>query len=229
MAYTKTTWVNGVTQRNAANFNHMEDGIEANDIAIGKVAVDIADAYSTAKTYAVGDYCINANTLYKCNTDIIVPEAWTASHWTATTIEAELNAKIATVNDTIDDMKDTTLSGSLANQISTLNNNLTDTSSYFTPSNNYFDVTLVVKQSAYVFSMSALAIVTHAVPNNAVVELPIQISNCDDINVYTQAFTNTGIAYAVSKNSDQKLQIENYTGAEIPVGAQLKINLTMVK
>lgn len=34
MSYKKTDWQNGITQLNAQNMNHIEDGIEANDAAI---------------------------------------------------------------------------------------------------------------------------------------------------------------------------------------------------
>lgn len=58
---------------------------------------NISDAYSST-TYDVGDYCIYQNTLYKCNTAITVAEAWTAAHWTATTVGAELLAIINRVS-----------------------------------------------------------------------------------------------------------------------------------
>lgn len=70
----------------------------------------ISDAYDNTATYAVGDYCIHENTLYRCTTDISSPEEWTAAHWTATTMAAEdkeiksslsqFTTKFATVNNT---------------------------------------------------------------------------------------------------------------------------------
>lgn len=48
----------------------------------GDVA-NIADAYSTSATYAVGDYCIYSSQLYRCTTAITTAEAWTAAHWSA--------------------------------------------------------------------------------------------------------------------------------------------------
>ena len=35
ISYTKTNWVNNVTKLNADNMNHIENGIEAIDIALG--------------------------------------------------------------------------------------------------------------------------------------------------------------------------------------------------
>ena len=43
----------------------------------------IASEYSSSQTYAVGDYCYHAGTLYRCTTAIATAEAWTAGHWTA--------------------------------------------------------------------------------------------------------------------------------------------------
>ena len=55
----------------------------------------VADEYSAAITYEVGDYCIRDNALYKCTG--ATSGAWDASKWTATTIGSELDA----VNDKI--------------------------------------------------------------------------------------------------------------------------------
>ena len=65
-----------------------------------------ADTYSK-KTYAVGDYCIYENALYKCNTAISSAEEWTAGHWTKTTIANELKSivgSVATVNNAITEL-----------------------------------------------------------------------------------------------------------------------------
>lgn len=62
---------------------------------------NIADAYSTSATYALGDYCIYNSQLYRCTTAITTAEAWTAAHWTAvqlgddtSTLRSALNASI---------------------------------------------------------------------------------------------------------------------------------------
>ena len=60
---------------------------------ISQIAGDLSDAYSSSRTYAVGDLCILGNLLYKCNTAITTPEAWTPAHWVATTIADEIAAK----------------------------------------------------------------------------------------------------------------------------------------
>lgn len=55
-----------------------------------------ADVYDDTATYAVGDYCIHNNTLYKCTTAIITAEAWNVNHWTDTSIAEELDGKADT-------------------------------------------------------------------------------------------------------------------------------------
>lgn len=93
-------------------------GTGALDAAQGKVLKDLvesvlgqqADIYSK-KTYAVGDYCIYENALYKCNTAISSAEEWTAGHWTKTTIAAELKnivGSVATVNNAITELNSKT-------------------------------------------------------------------------------------------------------------------------
>lgn len=66
------------------------------DAAMG--AARSADPYSAAKTYAVGDYCTRDGALFKCTVAITAPEAWTAGHWAATSVAAELLAIIASLS-----------------------------------------------------------------------------------------------------------------------------------
>lgn len=50
----------------------------------------ISDAYDDTATYAVGDYCIYNDTLYRCNTAIATPEAFTPAKWDATKAANEI-------------------------------------------------------------------------------------------------------------------------------------------
>lgn len=63
-----------------------------NDTKLNKTVV--SDVYDATSTYAVGDYCIYGNTLYKCTTAISTAEAWNSAHWTATTIATELASRL---------------------------------------------------------------------------------------------------------------------------------------
>ena len=61
--------------------------------------------YNASKTYAVGDYASYGTALYKCNTAIATPEAWTSSHWTNITAQikiVELGSRILGLNSTYD-------------------------------------------------------------------------------------------------------------------------------
>ena len=49
----------------------------------------IAEEYDSTSTYAVDDYCIYNGALYICSTAIDTAEAWTAAHWTQTTVMDE--------------------------------------------------------------------------------------------------------------------------------------------
>ena len=55
---------------------------------------NISDAYSASSTYKVGELCIYNNALYRCTTAITTAEAWTAAHWTATTIAEEIENRV---------------------------------------------------------------------------------------------------------------------------------------
>lgn len=54
-------------------------------------AANLAPAYSNAATYAVGDLCTYQGKLYSCSTAISTAEDWTAAHWTAVNVSAEIS------------------------------------------------------------------------------------------------------------------------------------------
>ena len=49
----------------------------------------VSDEYSATSTYAVGDYCIHENVLYKCKTAITTGEAFDSNKWIRTTCGTE--------------------------------------------------------------------------------------------------------------------------------------------
>lgn len=60
----------------------------------------ISDKYDSSKTYAVGDYCIYNDTLYKCKTAVTSAEEFDSSKWEATNCGKELvalNSNLLTV------------------------------------------------------------------------------------------------------------------------------------
>lgn len=52
----------------------------------------LADEYSNASTYVVGEYCRYDGQLYRCTTAITTAESWTPAHWTETNIGDELES-----------------------------------------------------------------------------------------------------------------------------------------
>ena len=66
-----------------------------------KVSAMLASEYSSSKTYAVGDYCFHAGTLYECTTAITTAENWTAGHWTAAKLAEDTSALKTALNEDI--------------------------------------------------------------------------------------------------------------------------------
>lgn len=58
------------------------------------LANDIGDAWTAGKTYAVGDYCISANRLYKCKTAHTAGSSLNADYWDAVNIAGEVKNKL---------------------------------------------------------------------------------------------------------------------------------------
>ena len=62
------------------------------------VAGNIANAYSSSASYAVGQYCLYNNNLYRCTTTISTPEAWNGAHWVQVTVGEGLYDKVDKVS-----------------------------------------------------------------------------------------------------------------------------------
>ena len=61
----------------------------------------VSDEYSATNTYAVGDYCIHENVLYKCKTAITTGEAFDSNKWVQTTCGTEFGE----LNSNLTDLK----------------------------------------------------------------------------------------------------------------------------
>ena len=68
-----------------------EQGLQTlvNELETNLVALE----YSTSATYAVGDYCVHDNKMYRCTTAISTAESWNSDHWTLVIISDELKSK----------------------------------------------------------------------------------------------------------------------------------------
>lgn len=62
------------------------------DVSGDSANQNIADAFSTLQTYAVGDYCIYESILYKCTTAIETAGAWDSTKWTPCVVTDEMGS-----------------------------------------------------------------------------------------------------------------------------------------
>jgi hypothetical protein len=70
----------------------------------------LAPEYSSEDTYEVGDYVVHSSRIYKCNTAITTPEAWTAAHWTAAKLAedvSDVKSGINYINDGLESFPET--------------------------------------------------------------------------------------------------------------------------
>lgn len=62
----------------------------------------VAEAYSTSKTYAVGDYVIHDEEFYRCTTAITTAEAFNSAHWTKLVLTDEVSDLKSNFNNCFD-------------------------------------------------------------------------------------------------------------------------------
>lgn len=58
------------------------------------VAGNIASLYSSSARYAIGQFCLYNNNLYRCISTISTPEAWNSAHWSQITVGDALYTKV---------------------------------------------------------------------------------------------------------------------------------------
>ena len=86
-------------QQYAKTNKQLTDDVANKTEAIEATQDMISDAYDSTATYAVGDYCIYENALYKCNT-ASTTGTWDSSKWDAVTVDEEvkeLSKKVKTI------------------------------------------------------------------------------------------------------------------------------------
>lgn len=96
--YDGTNWCMNDVSSNNSIISMLESEVTteatARAVAITQVYSRIAPTYDSTATYRKNDLVIYGEQLYRCNNDITVAEAWTAAHWTATTVAAEREYKL---------------------------------------------------------------------------------------------------------------------------------------
>lgn len=87
-----------------ASYSYDEDlnkatfGIPQGEAGAGAAGV-VASAYSSSKTYKVGDYVLHNSNLYRCITAITTAEAFTAAHWTQIVLADDVSDLKSDLND----------------------------------------------------------------------------------------------------------------------------------
>ena len=71
------------------NMSKIDEQMKKNADSAQQSKYITSDEYSATKTYAVGDYCIRENVLYKCKTAITTGEAFDSNKWIQTTCGTE--------------------------------------------------------------------------------------------------------------------------------------------
>lgn len=91
-----------------ASYSYDEDlnkatfGIPQGEAGAGAAGV-VASAYSSSKTYKVGDYVIHNSNLYRCITAITTAEAFTAAHWTQIVLADDVSDLKSDLQEAIDE------------------------------------------------------------------------------------------------------------------------------
>lgn len=75
----------GINQ-NAVDIAQVGGAVEG----VSQLAYTIANVYDSSATYAIGDYAIYQNTLYKCTTAITVGETFDPTKWTSVKVMSEV-------------------------------------------------------------------------------------------------------------------------------------------
>ena len=150
------------------------------DQIIEKNNNNISDAYSDKKTYAVGDYCIYNNSLYKCITEITTVESFNPAKWKLTSISDILgNTDISSIGD-----------GTVTGAVNTLNDRLDcgRTMVTFTITNQWF-------------------VKAHVDFNHAFTSPPTVIVN-DDVNSWSSDFGDLRPAFVTTTGFDIVVQTQ---------------------
>ena len=91
------TWYEWTCYQNSTGYEATHGWATPPGMVLFPERANIADEYSNQRTYAFGDLCYNGS-LYRCTTAIPTPENWTAAHWTATSMNAELALLRSTIS-----------------------------------------------------------------------------------------------------------------------------------
>lgn len=131
-----------VTKTEQGGVVNLAFGIPQGDKGIPGDVANIASDYDSTKKYAVGEYCIYNNQLYRCTTAITTAEAWTAAHWTAAAIGNDVAGLKSDLDSSFNDIIGAyQVSGFTAGYINTKDSPV-DITNIESPSGNYWHLVL---------------------------------------------------------------------------------------
>lgn len=158
------------------------------------ISPGVAPLYSNSSTYAVGDYVLYQNTLYRCITAITTAEAWTAAHWTA-----------AVLGDDVGDLK------SAFNDISNvLSIPYSDTATGTTPQNSQANI--IIDGITLESGKSYVIYLTYSTASDAISYLYLTDSQINVLNSKTISAGTTSVNvvyYAQNSYDNAKLLINS--------------------
>ena len=184
---------------------------------------NLADEYSASQTYAVGDFVMHLDKLYRCKTAITTAEAWTAAHWEETSMGEETSALKSALDSAESRLYDLdgkasidlptnktdayAYTGSVGSQIE---NSTAFTSSYAYPA---------IDLTAYIGAVVTVKFTTTATTSNRITAL------CDSSGIiskmyYEKAMTSAGFAFNVtSTNKYLYISVHKYNTSGITIEA----------
>lgn len=141
----------------------------------------ITDAYDDTATYAVGNYCIYDNILYKCNTDIDTAESFDSSKWDAIKVTEEISNLTEEISDLDSNLGDVVLLATATNL------NVTGVDVTFTETLNNFAYCYVVGGYGNTNNNGCIFFPTSVKDN-----ITIQCSVNANVHYYLQNLSDTG-------------------------------------
>ena len=164
---------------------------------------NIAPAYNSTHTYTVGSACIYNGQLYKCNTTISTPEAFTPAHWEAVTIQELLDYDMTDYY--TKSQTDSAIAG-LINDSSTTSNKTWSSNKIQTAINS--KSSWVVKTATLTAGQTSVTVSDSSINSNSMIDV------YNDLGVWYTSMTQSGTSVTITfpvqtSNLSIKVRIAN--------------------
>ena len=204
----------------------------------------IASEYSSSKTYAVGDYCYHAGTLYCCTTAITTAENWTAGHWTAAKLADDTSALKTALSYPLDIYKRITFANgsykSIGNYSSGVNTGNSRIYGQYELSDVVYDVTITPTDASYNFEYALFDANNDKIVSNAtwntqpyhykgnvgVKTVRIDVRKSNNANI--SPAQETGIVILINSISNMDKLIAKTSGIEKAINYDVPIKIRVM-